>query len=50
VHAVIIIANSFDSNDDLSIIFGSETLAERDIVPEGFNNTTRLSPSISVEI
>jgi hypothetical protein len=50
VYTVTIITNSFDPNDDLSIIFGPETLAERNIIPEGFNNTTRLSPSISIEI
>jgi hypothetical protein len=50
VHAVTIMANSFDPDDDLSTTFGPETLAERDMVPEGFDNTTRLSPSMSVEI
>jgi hypothetical protein len=39
VHAVAIMANSFDSDDDLSTAFGPETLAERDMVPEGFDNT-----------
>jgi hypothetical protein len=36
VHAVTIMANSFDSDDDLSTALGPETLAERDIVPDGF--------------
>jgi hypothetical protein len=43
-------ANSFDSDDDLSTALGPETLAERDMVPEGFNNTPRPSPSVPVEI
>jgi hypothetical protein len=46
VHTVAIMANPFDSDDDLSTAFGPETLAERDIVPEGFNNTSRPSPSV----
>jgi hypothetical protein len=43
-------ANSFNSNDDLSTVFGPEILAERDMVPEGFNNEPRPSPNIPVEI
>jgi hypothetical protein len=50
VHAVTIITNSFNPNDDLSIVFGPKILAERDMVPEGFNNEPRPSPNISVEI
>jgi hypothetical protein len=49
VHAVAIMANSFDSDNDLSTAFGPETLAERDMVPEGFDNTPRPSPSLPVE-
>jgi hypothetical protein len=44
VHAVTIVANSFNPDDDLSTAFGPEALAERDMVPEGFDNTTRPSP------
>jgi hypothetical protein len=50
VHAVTIKANSFGPSDDLSIVFGPETLAKRDVVPEGFGNTTRPSPSVPIEI
>jgi hypothetical protein len=50
VHAVTIIANSFDPDDDLSTAFGPETLAERDMMPEGFDNTPRPSPSVSISI
>jgi hypothetical protein len=50
VHTVTIIVNSFNPNDDLSTVFGSKILAERDIVFEGFNNEPRPSPSISIEI
>jgi hypothetical protein len=31
----------FDDDDDLSTALGTETLAVRDIVPEGFDNTPR---------
>jgi hypothetical protein len=31
----------FDENDDLSSALGTETLAARDMVPEGFDNTSR---------
>ena len=34
MHAMTIMANSFDPDDDLSTAFGSETLAERDMAPE----------------
>jgi hypothetical protein len=37
-----IMANSFDSDDDLSTAFGPETLAERDMVPEGFSSAEKL--------
>jgi hypothetical protein len=50
VYAVTIITNSFNPNDDLSTVFGPKILAERDIVPKGFDNELRPSPSISVEI
>jgi hypothetical protein len=48
VHAVAIMADPFDSDDDISTAFGPETLAERDIVPEGFNSTPRPSPSVPI--
>jgi hypothetical protein len=32
---------SFDEEDNLSSALGTETLAARDMVPEGFNNTPR---------
>jgi hypothetical protein len=50
VHTVTIIANFFNPDDDLSIVFGPEILAERDIIPKGFNNEPKPSPSISIEI
>jgi hypothetical protein len=31
----------FDDDDDLSTALGTETLAVRDMVPEGFDNTPR---------
>jgi hypothetical protein len=31
----------FDEEDDLSSALGTETLAARDMVPEGFDNTPR---------
>jgi len=31
----------FDEEDDLSSALGTETLAARDIIPEGFDNTPR---------
>jgi hypothetical protein len=43
-------ANSFNPDDDLSTAFGPEILAERDMVPEGFDNESRPNPSIPVEI
>ena len=50
MHAVTIMTNSFNPDDDLSTAFGPEILAERDMVPEGFNNEPRPSPSIPIEI
>ena len=35
--------SSFDS-DDLSTAFGTETLAEREMVPEGFDNARNSMP------
>jgi hypothetical protein len=31
----------FDEDDDLSSALGTETLAAKDIVPKGFDNTPR---------
>ena len=42
MHAETIMANSFDPDDGPPTTFGPETLAERDMVPEGFENRTRL--------
>jgi hypothetical protein len=36
----------FDENDDFSSALGTETLAARDMVPKGFNNTLRAPASI----
>ena len=48
MHAVAIMANPFDSDDDLSTAFGPKTLAERDMVPEGFDNTPRPGPNLPI--
>jgi hypothetical protein len=50
VHAVTIIINSFNPNDDLFTAFGPEILAERNMVFKGFNNEPRPSPNIPIEI
>jgi hypothetical protein len=36
----------FDEDDDFSSALGTETLAARDIVPKGFDNTPRAPASI----
>jgi hypothetical protein len=36
--------------DDLSTAFGTETLAERDMIPEGFPNTSTSRIDMSVEV
>jgi hypothetical protein len=44
---------SFDANgpdDDLSTAFGTETLAERDMIPEGFANTPSSRSEMPVEV
>jgi hypothetical protein len=40
--------SSFD-DDDLSTTLGTETLAEREMVPEGFDNTPNSKDSMPVE-
>jgi hypothetical protein len=40
---------SFD-DDDLSTVLGTETLAEREMVPEGFDNTPNSKDSMPVEL
>ena len=45
--------SSFDANepdDDLSTAFGTETLAERDMIPEGFANTPSSRSEMPVEV
>jgi hypothetical protein len=42
--------NSDRPDDDLSTAFGTETLAERDMVPEGFANTPTSRTDIPVEV
>ena len=41
--------SSFDS-DDLSTAFGTETLAEREMVPEGFDNAPSSTNSAPIEL
>jgi hypothetical protein len=36
----------FDENDDFSSALGTETLTASDIVPKGFDNTSRAPTSI----
>jgi hypothetical protein len=50
VRAVAIMDNSFDYDDDLSTAFNPKTLAKQGMIPKGFNNTPRPSPSVPVEI
>jgi hypothetical protein len=45
--------SSFDANepdDDLSTAFGTETLAERDMIPEGFANTPSSRSEMPVDV
>jgi hypothetical protein len=45
--------SSFDADgpdDDLSTAFGTETLAERDMIPEGFANTPSSRTDMPVEV
>ena len=37
-------------DDDLSTAFGTETLAERDMIPEGFANTPTSRTDMPVEV
>jgi hypothetical protein len=41
--------SSFDS-DDLSTAFGTETIAEREMVPEGFDNAPNSRDSMPIEL
>jgi hypothetical protein len=41
--------SSFDG-DDLSIALGTETLAGREVVPEGFNNAPNSTDSMPIEL
>jgi hypothetical protein len=43
---VAITANSFDSDDDISTALGPETLAERDMVSEGFDNIVSVCAAV----
>jgi len=42
--------NADRPDDDLSTAFGTETLAERDMVPEGFANTPTSRTDMPVEV
>jgi hypothetical protein len=42
--------NTDRPDDDLSTAFGTETLAERDMVPEGFANTPTSRTDMRVEV
>ena len=42
--------NADRPDDDLSTAFGTETLAERDMVPEGFANTPTPRTDMPVEV
>jgi hypothetical protein len=45
--------SSFDANepdDDLSTAFGTETLAEKDMIPEGFANTPSSRSEMPVDV
>jgi hypothetical protein len=42
--------NADRPDDDLSAAFGTETLAERDMVPEGFANTPTPRTDLPVEV
>src|SRR3954469_16634958 len=42
--------NADRPDDDLSTAFGTETLAERDIIPEGFANTPISRTDMPVEV
>ena len=47
------IDSSFDANEpdnDLSTAFGTETLAERDMIPEGFANTPSSRSEMPVDV
>lgn len=41
--------SSFD-DDDLSTALGTETLAEKEMIPEGFDNTPNSKDSMPVEL
>jgi len=43
-------ANADRPNDDLSTAFGTETLAERDMIPRGFANTPTSRTDIHFEV
>jgi hypothetical protein len=42
--------NADRPDDDLSTAFGTETLAERDMIPEGFANTPTSRTDMPVEV
>jgi hypothetical protein len=42
--------NADRPDDDLSTAFGTETLAEKDMVPEGFENTLTSRTDMPVEV